>query len=324
MNIITHKKFRVKSQTTKIDSITQKWQDKKIKSTNMARKLIRAGFEERGQRMLNCSTQLVYSKCLDCGDLRIKHATLCRDKLCPICSWRLSLQRFANMTKLMRYIMFTYPEYKYAFITLTVPNCEPSQLRQTMKKMSTAWNRLTNRKAIKECVAGWARSVEITYNPHTRTCHPHYHIIAMVRSLSDAYEIQMTWLQTNRMGAIDRAQMTEMINAGSLEIDSSEMLSAVLETYKYSVKSKDLDTMPLKEFREFVGNVNGMRMTSFGGILKEEKANLQLEFEEAEEGDEYRVCSRCGGDNVIDAICQWSFKDQVYDKILLSLDEATN
>lgn len=308
--------------TSPVETVFDKWGAKKSQSIFMSERMNKAGFMERGFRMLNCSTQLSYYKCPVCGDIKIKKANLCRDKLCPLCSWRLSIQRFANMAELMKRVQAKYPDLEYGFITLTVPNCYPRMLRATMKEMSAAWNRLANRKAIKEGVLGWARSVEITYNERYDTVHPHYHIIALARDKRVFREIIDIWLEVNRLGAIIASQDSRIIAADSptpVPITNDDILSAVLETFKYAVKSNDLDNMPLSSFRSFVENVNGIRVTSFGGILKTLKHDLNLEFEEATTEEEITVCRSCGSTDLMESIAVWSFDSKIYNRITVNL-----
>lgn len=309
--------------TVNVETIFDKWATKKSSAVLMSEKMKKAGFKERAFRMLNCSTQLSYYRCPSCGDMKIKRANLCRDKLCPVCSWRLSIQRYSNMAQIMKVVRERYTGLCYGFITLTAPNCYTRQLRAQLKALSGAWNRLTNRKVIKDNILGWARSVEITYNEKTDTAHPHYHIIAVARDNGAFKELVNVWLEVNRLGAVSAAQNYKVIEADKniemTQINDDDMMNAVLETFKYAVKSKDLDDMPLSSFRAFIENVNGMRMTSFGGILKTIKNELKLEFEEASDEEEMTICRNCGSSDLMEAIAVWSFDNSTYNRILINL-----
>ena len=54
--------------------------------------------------------------------------------------------------------------YRYIFLTLTVRNCYGEDLRDTLDLMTKSFNKLSERKAFKQAVKGYFRSLEITYN----------------------------------------------------------------------------------------------------------------------------------------------------------------
>ena len=104
-------------------------------------------------------------------------AKLCRVRTCPICQWRRSLrlaaQQGAALAKLTQ-----DGERAAVMLTLTVRNCDVSELRATIKQMLAGWGRLCKRTAF-AAVSHWVRSVEVT--PGRRgvrgDCHPHMHTL---------------------------------------------------------------------------------------------------------------------------------------------------
>lgn len=292
-----------------------KWEEKKIESLKMARKMMRAGYLKRGLRMEQCSQVMSFSKCEDCDNSQIHHASLCRDKLCPICKWRLATKRYLAMSEILRIASSEYPEAIYQFVTLTVPNCDVDCLSATLKTMSTQWNKLLQRVNGKRS-AGWARSLEITYNAKTKQLHPHYHCIFMYGTQTEAdlygQGVVADWVELNE-GASFKAQSLQQIAKKDLDGDIS---SVALEVFKYSTKDEDLENMPLAVFREFVTQIGGKRMVSFGGWLKECKRLVDVDMETATD-EEGCSCRFCGSKRLHDVLCEWSGIDTQYKRLVI-------
>ena len=292
-----------------------KWEAKKIESIKMARKMMKAGFLKRGLRMEQCSQVMSFSKCEDCDNSQIHHASLCRDKLCPICKWRLATKRYLAMSEILHIASAEYPEAIYQFVTLTVPNCNVENLSATLKSMSAQWNKLLQRVSGKRSI-GWARSLEITYNAKTKQVHPHYHCIIMygTQTEADLYGtgVVSDWVELNA-GSSFKAQSLKQIAKKDLDGDIS---TVALEVFKYSTKDEDLDTMPLSVFREFVNQIGGKRMVSFGGWLKECKRMVDVDMETATEETECK-CRFCGSTNLHDVLCEWSGIEAQYKRLVI-------
>lgn len=293
-----------------------KWEEKKIKSITMARKMMKAGYLKRGLRMENCSQVMSFSKCEDCNNSQIHHASLCRDKLCPICKWRLATKRYLAMSEILHIASAEYPEAIYQFATLTVPNCDVAALSDTLSDMSKQWNKLMQRVNAKRA-RGWARSLEITYNPRTKQAHPHFHCIFMYDSQSEAdlyaAGVVSDWLVLNPACSF-KAQSIKQIGKKDLEGD---ITAAALEVFKYSTKDEDLDAMPLSIFREFVKQISGKRMVSFGGWLKDCKRMVDVDMETASDDSDGATCRFCGSSHLHDVLCEWSGLDAQYRRIVI-------
>lgn len=292
-----------------------KWEAKKIANIKMARKMMKAGYLKRGLRMEQCSQVMSFSKCEDCDNSQIHHASLCRDKLCPICKWRLATKRYIAMSEILHIASTEFPEAIYQFVTLTVPNCNVENLSKTLKSMSTQWNKLLQRVSGKRSL-GWARSLEITYNAKTKQVHPHYHCIIMYGSQSEAdiygTNVVSDWVELNA-GSSFKAQSLKQIAKKDLDGDIS---TAALEVFKYSTKDEDLETMPLSIFREFVKQIGGKRMVSFGGWLKECKHFIDVDMETASEDNESK-CHYCGSTHLHDILCEWSGIEAQYKRLVI-------
>lgn len=304
-----------------------KWSDRKRRSMEVSERMKQAGFAKRAAAIAGCGEILQFNKCPDCGKTELSSANFCRDRLCPTCAWRLSLRRYAEMCCVMGTVADKIAPGGAAFLTLTVKNCYPSALRDTLKNMTAAWNRMLARRKIKRLFSGWARAVEVTYNHEMAQFHPHFHIIlilsdyalglgegVMRRELSDAWYDAM---QTNYRPITDYRVIANE-NAGVM-CDDEQLHRAILETYKYTVKSEELFEMPLAVFRTFVSSMVGVRVASFGGCIKEARKELGYREDDDREEDAPleagRPCPACGV-AMRAAMLKWSFAKKQYEVIV--------
>lgn len=296
-----------------------KWNEKKLASTKIAQKMCDAGFLERGARMQFCGHYLGFKECPQCGRTEISSANLCRDRLCPTCQWRLSLRRFAEMCATVSLIN-DIEQMDAGFLTLTVRNCKPENLRYTLQTMASDWNRLMAQRWIKPLLFGSARSVEITYNARTNTFHPHFHIITFTNPFFEEGDLRARFTRGWQKAArLDYVPVTDFRFIkpdanGSGGVDDVRLTGAILETYKYATKSDELAYMPLDVFRQFVTAIQGLRFSSFTGIVKDARKQLGFKDDENPEEPTPRLLCSCGA-NMVDGILQWSFSQKQYIKI---------
>lgn len=316
--------------------IVVKWSDRKSRNLEVAERMKQAGFAKRAAAMEGCGDLLQFNKCPECGKTELSSANFCRDRLCPTCAWRLSLRRYAEMCCVMGEISEQIKPQGAAFLTLTVKNCYPDALRETLQNMAKAWNRMLARRTIKPLFTGWARSVEVTYNPQSATFHPHFHVVLILsdlgahlgegvlrRTLSDAW-----WdaVKTNYRPVTDY-KLIDHHGDGDLLCDDEDLHHAILETYKYTVKHGDLMEMPLGVFRTFVLSMAGIRVASFGGCIKD--ARRLLGYREDDDREEEaakepgRACPDCGT-AMRAAMLRWSFTGRHYDLIMMNAAEKSD
>ena len=297
--------------------LSGKWTQHKAQCPEIARKLAAAGYPSRAWRVEHCGEKLYYTFCQRCGKSHVTGEDLCRDRFCPVCTWRLSMRRFARMVQIVDGLRHEHADSEWAFVTLTVENCKPSELGRTLDEMAHAWDIIMRRKATRESIIGWARSLEVTYNQQTHTLHPHYHVLCLMApgySGTDTY-LQNAWISTVDLRAVPKAQDTQRVQclaADQTGDDPDAVVSAILETYKYTVKSKDLQEMPLKIFRELSEGLKNRRMVAFGGVVKQYAKTLDIDVEDEEtedadeEAEDLARCAECGSTRVIQIVGAWT------------------
>lgn len=236
-----------------------------------------AEFERYSERMSDCSTFLSYG--FNENGIKLKHANFCRVRHCPICQWRKSLLWKSNMYVAYEEIKEKYPTHRWLFLTLTVKNCDITELRETLQHMNKAWDRLAKRKVFKGVVDGWIRTTEITKGVND-TAHPHFHIMLLVKPsyFTHSYIKQNEWtelwrdvLRVDYQPVIDIRAIKNKSAKKNFDADEA-VKSAIMETLKYSVKPEDLIGDGSKKsndwFFELTRQTFKLRFIASGGALK--------------------------------------------------------
>lgn len=286
----------------------ERWNKHKAAAVRMADKMRRIGLHTRAARMEMCGNFISGEYCPECGKMHISRTVLCRDRVCPVCNWRLSMKRYANMVAIMDGLRTAYPGAAWQFVTLTAKNCSPETLGATVDEMARAWNSIASRRTFKQKIAGWARALEITYNEEKHTVHPHFHMLLMWHEgmTPDPEYLIGAWMDTVALSTARAAQDSQIVKPKNE--DSDDISGAILETYKYAVKSSELEQMPLRYFRQTVDALKGRRLVAFGGIVKEYAQKCELDdMDSPEELDEKRhSCIRCGSNAVRQICAEWA------------------
>lgn len=340
MDIITQVKVEVKFGEEKNVKVAEsecrygeKWTEKKKLAKEVAKKLRSIGETARAARMECCSEVIAGRICSDCGQMMVDYANLCRDRFCPICKWRLAMQRFANMLTIVTGLRQAYPEAEWQFVTLTAKNCPPAQLNTMLDEMSRCWNNITTTKRFKETVAGWAKSVEITYNSRTGELHPHYHIIMMYHEGQACTEyVIRRWLKGVRLTTSELAQCAERIEwtvsdtvevGGQMwedEVDKAA-IDAILETFKYATKDSDVLQLPTQAFFYVTKLLANRRLVSFGGLIKEYakacEVDKKMDDVTSDEDDEatLEMCCRCKSHKMVEVVARWAGQAYIWRRV---------
>lgn len=278
--------------------LTQKFTPKKLSSELLSQSYSRIGLDSKSSRVSECGTFLEFAHEISADGViaevgKLHNANFCKDRLCPMCSWRRSYKIFAQVSQIMELIG---NDYKFLFLTLTVPNCAPEKLSETISRLMRSWNSLIDYKAFKRAVKGFFRALEITRNKTIGEYHPHFHIVLAVSKSYGAnkdYIKHDEWLNMWRKAYKD-SSITQvdirLAKSKSKETDSAvdSLSSAVAEIAKYAVKSSDYiidndEALTDKIVDELSSALYKRRLTAFGGVFKE--AFEKLKLDDAAEGD---------------------------------------
>lgn len=240
-------------------------------------------FKRYAERMDDCSGILRFGwdTNQETGEsrLRLRKAQFCRVRYCITCQWRRTLMWQARFFQSLPDLVQAYPKSRWIFLTLTVRNCDISDLKQTLQHMNKSWQRLKDRKEFKQ-VQGWVRTTEVTRGKDG-SAHPHFHAMLMVPPSyfkGGNYIKQAKWvelwgdcLRVDYLPNVDvRVVKSRAPKSGPVTADTmaKALQKAVVETLKYAVKPGDLlaDEGWLLELTK---QTHKLRFVASGGALKD-------------------------------------------------------
>lgn len=226
------------------------------------------------RRMSHCATRLGLRWLPDQeGEQawKLQSAGLCGARLCPFCEWRRTKAWRRRLIEGLGRFHADYPTHKGVFLTLTVRNCDLSDLRDQIGQLHAAYMRMT--KCAFFPTTHWFRRTEVTVRPFGesdapgrrarmsiewdrlangdyRGCrwqaHPHLHVLALVPAsyFSHGYVKQSEWRAQWQMAA--RLDYTPVVDVrrtkarpGNVEPESEDV-GASCEAAKYMAKATDL------------------------------------------------------------------------------------
>lgn len=255
------------------------WRVKKIRSIKLSESLRRIGEEKRAVRVLFCGSQLTFMVNTETGEKKLHSANFCKERLCPMCSWRRSIKCFYQVSRVMDRTQVEALTLIPVFLTLTLRNCSGDKLSETLDSIFQGWNRLMANKRIKRIIKGWFRALEVTYCKESNTFHPHIHAILMVEKgyfKSKDYIDTCGWIRLWRKAL--RLNYDPVCDIRKIRNSKRKSLK---EISKYTVKDIDYisDNKELTDMLvEVLGKaLKGRRLYAYGGILKQIAKKLNAE-----------------------------------------------
>lgn len=188
-----------------------------------------------------------------------------------------------------------YPTARFIYLTLTARNCEVTELRDTLDWMNKSWVKLIQRKQWP--AFGWVKSVEVTRNNNPEdlwygTAHPHFHALLVVKPsyFNRYYLSQEKWrqlwqscLRVDYDPTVDVRTIKPRPLSGLDGDVGPDLVAAITETLKYSVKDTDL-VRDRDWLLEVTKQLHKSRAVAVGGVLKDYLS--QEEPEDLIHGDE--------------------------------------
>jgi len=295
---------------SEVNELLEKFQPKHSKSIYLSKIYNRLGKDKKAQRVCDCGSYLEFAHEVDfdgCIDEKGKlhKAFFCRDRFCPMCSWRKTLKLYSQVSQIIPYIE---KDYKCLFLTLTIPNCQEDEFAQTVDRLMQAWYKLTHNKKWKKVIKGFFRVLEVTRNNKMwsksyKTLHPHFHVILVVpksygKNNGDYFtqkEFLEMWRSAYGDESITQVDIRAIKNKDVSDVTNVDMSTlmqkAIAETCKYPFKDSDFLDERLPEDEQdrlltiLTNGLHHRRISHFGGIFKELYNKLGLEDVEDENTD---------------------------------------
>jgi plasmid rolling circle replication initiator protein Rep len=244
----------------------------------------------QSKRLQQCSTFLTYSLKSD-KTVKLKQTSFCKVRTCPVCSWRRSKMWQTRMFKALPELS----EFRWLLLTLTVKNCEVSDLKATIKAMQSAWAKMRKRKMFSGVVVGYVKALEVTRAKDGKA-HPHFHIMLLVKPsyFSHNYLTKNDW--ANEWQQVLNADYQPVCDVRSIKADKGKGIGgAVLEVLKYETKSADLVQHP-DFLQQLALQLIRVRAIELGGLIKQklkavddvEETNEMLISENLDDSDDVK------------------------------------
>lgn len=278
--------------------LAERFQPKKQKSLLLSESYNRLNLNSRAYRVQECGTYLEF-RAYQNGDQRLSLANFCKDRLCPMCSWRRSLKVFGQLSKVMEVVR---KDYEFLFLTLSMKNCKADDLQLEVTKLLRSYLYFTRMTDVKNAFDGLFRSLEITRdtepiitnlmwfgskkahrkpkaqyysklglsvgdpNPNFDTYNAHLHVVTAVkptyfksRHYISQEKLIQLWRFSCKVDYDPTAHIQKISQKGIKDINEINISAAIAEVAKYSVKSSDYIVS------DKAGNVN-IEITD-GGVL---------------------------------------------------------
>lgn len=273
----------------KQDLINGTFKDKK----KSQKKVIGFSHDRISPRMLDlmngCGSYLEFIATADKEKKKLVQAHFCKNRFCPLCSWR-KARKDSLMLSIMMQAISEEKNYQFIFMTLTTPNVKADKLNEEIDLFNHALSKMFRRKRVTNAIKGYVRKLEITYKKKRDDYNPHFHLILAVPkhyfTVKKYYIKQSEWLDiwrdvTGKTG-INPDGTDEITQLDVRKVKGFQQEKAVQEVAKYSAKDFEM-TESQEVFDTFYHAMKGRQLITFNGVFKEYKKKY-----EAGELDHYK------------------------------------
>ena len=316
----TEKKRAARVMSRRIFDLGRKLADSNAFPQSCSEKSSKADrYKRRAERIGSCAHAVLSRVCPDCNIRYIFRVNLCRDRLCPVCAWRRGKALTARLRRAVSYNVDRNPANppRYVLLTLTLKNCDWSQLKKNIGRMMEGWKRLSRRAAFKRAVLGWARTFEVTRGKDGKA-HPHLHVLLEV-PLKYFEKDGPLYLEHDALVRL-WAQCLGVDYMPSVDVRAvrrGKVGGAIAEVTKYLAKGSDIEGLNDEEFEAYASAIAGTRAWGCGGSFREADADMKTEellHVEGQQNEEHGPrcdCPLCGRE-LIEVLETWDDTMKTY------------
>ena len=244
------------------------WDQHRASSDTIARYYKGTEHQRYAERINFCSEMLDFKLVPNptgVYQLKLSSARFCRVRTCVVCTWRKSLMYRARAFKAIPPLIQDYPKLRFLFLTLTLKNCDITELRATITHLNQSFARLTKLKVWPG--VGYLKSVEVTRG-RNGSAHPHLHVLVGVEPsyFGRNYVKQAEWVKLWRQSL--KVDYNPMLDVQALKSNDS-LVGLLTEVIKYQVKPNDLLFADREWFLEYTKQIHRTQAISFGGLFRQ-------------------------------------------------------
>ncbi len=190
----------------------------------------------------------------------------CKDRMCPRCARTNAYQCSMKLSQIMRKM-----SSKRA-ITLTMKNGRGS-LKEQINKLMGNWKEVRRANTWKDRVKGGVYSLEVTYNPSSKSWHPHLHLIVEGEYFPQK-ELSQLWQHITGDSPIVYIQA----------VHDSEKMGRYIS--KYVTKPDEVASWPSEILWEYMKAIKGRRLFHTFGTMH----NIKLKDEHEKQKELPKFC----------------------------------
>ena len=267
----------MKSKSRQVEEILQKLEKKQITKEKLEKLGLKHFSEKTLGRIQECGNFIQSVLTADKAAGKVVKANRCMNRFCPICLATRTRKQGFMLGVLLETLKENY-DYKFLFLTLTVPNVPGHELIKELQKQYESLKRFIQRKEFKNISKGYVRKTEITYNPERNDFHPHIHMLIAVENdyfqNSKLYVKQERWLEIWQ-----KCKRDDSITQVHIKKANEE---SYRELAKYEAKDLEYLNYGEKVFDVFYKALKGRKALTFNGCFQEYK-----KFFESGDFDDY-------------------------------------
>jgi len=242
----------------------------------------------RAYKTEQCGSYLEFALFQKTG-MKLINANFCKDRLCLMCNWRRSLRTYSKVARIIDYLsQSSEKKYRFLFLTLTIRNCEPSELHQTINDIFYSFDKFLKNKRIKRMNKGFFRALEITINEKDRTFHPHLHCILAVNNsyFKDTKQYITQADFTNIWQASANLNYKPIVNIKPFRNNDNK---GIAEATKYCIKLDEagLKKITLENLELLRNGIANRRLVGLGGIIRQTAALLKIDINDDKVSEDY-------------------------------------
>ena len=262
-------------------------------------------------RMHNCGKVVKYALDTVNEKKKLLYTETCESRFCARCQKMKSIKLGQKLFTLTNYLKVE-KEYRFLFITLTVPNVSKDDLKEEIKEINSAIDKMTQRKKFQQFKAYFTK-LEITYNRKRNDYHPHIHLlVAVEKNYFDKRNkdyIKQEELLKHWQSAKEDYSITQVDVRALKDNDDKKLMKSILELSKYEAKSSDF-AINQEVFETFYFALKGARMTRFN----REYRTLGKIYDVDKYGifEDYQLQIDEWGEFTCKSISHWQFKTKEY------------
>lgn len=248
--------------------------------------LNRSILAERAEKMMMCGTYIEEQ------NEKVVGANFCRQRICPMCQRRRSLDVAANTREIVNYLT-EKDGRKFLHLVLTVPNVGLCDLDDTITRMYKASSAMFKDKQLCRKFKGVMRCLEVSYNKKVgyidgdidgglriigNAFHPHLHCLVAV---GKSYGSGKNYIRQDKLLELWRSYYG-CDKISQLHIAAVKDDGAVSEVAKYCVKPLDLDLSDYElccVVEAIFGALHGRRLIQLYGDFQDAARALKIEME---------------------------------------------